>query len=71
MSEDNRNSIYLWVGGFACFGVVWAIGHFEVFRGISVWLWPVVGIAALTNFVKIGWGFWKRRASNAMNPDQS
>jgi hypothetical protein len=65
MSTDARNSIYLWVGGLAFFGLFWAGLHFDVFGGVSdTWLWPLLGIAAAFNLAQSAWGFWKRRASN-------
>ena len=70
MSEDARNSIYLWVGGLAFFGLFWAALHFEVFEGVSdTWLWPLLGIAAVFNLGHVALGFWKRRASNPNNPN--
>lgn len=72
VSEDARNSIYLWVGGLSYGGLFWAALHFDAFRGASnTWLWPVLGLVTLINLAKIVWGFWKRRASNPRNPNDS
>lgn len=35
MSEDARNSIYLWVSTLVLFGAFWASLHFDLFDGIS------------------------------------
>ena len=72
MSEDARNSIYLWIGGFAFLGLVWASLYFDAFRGVSThWFYPLVCAAILINLAKAAWGFWKRRASNLRNTDRS
>ena len=72
MSEDARNSISLWVGGLAFFGLFWAALHFDVITGVSdTWLWPVLGFVTLINLARTGWGLWKRRASNPRNPNRS
>lgn len=70
VSEDARNSIYLWVGGSAFFGLFWAGLHFDLLGGVSdTWLWPVLGGLTLINLAQTAWGFWNRRASNSGNPD--
>ena len=72
VSEDARNSIYLWIGGLAYFGVWWARLHYDVFKGVSdTWLLPLLGIIMVTNLVHTAWGFSKRRASNSDNPNQN
>jgi hypothetical protein len=70
VSADARNSIYLWAGGLAFFGFFWASFHFDLFRGISNrWLWPLFGLAVVTNLAKFVWGLWKRRTSNPDDPN--
>ncbi|WP_176592004.1 hypothetical protein [Sphingobium sp. EM0848] len=64
MSEDARNSINLWLGGLAFFGLFWAGLHFRALEWIPNWLlWPLVGLAALGNLTRLAWGLWKRHAS--------
>ncbi len=71
MSEDARNSLYLWTGGLLLAGLFWAALHFELLKGVPEgWLWPVVVTAAVINLAQTGWGFWKRRASNPKNPNR-
>ena len=71
MTTDARNSIYLWVGGLAFFGLFWAVLHFELLWWVSdKWLWPTVGIILAVNLAQSFWGFWKRRASNARSTDR-
>lgn len=65
VSEDARNSIYLWVGGLAFFGLFWGDMQLDLFRGVSdTWLWPLLGIIAVIEIARTGWLFWKRRATN-------
>jgi len=72
VSEDARNSVYLWVGGLTFFGLYWASLHFEVFSGVSkIWLWPMLGIVTVINLAQTSWRFWKRRASEADKPSQN
>ncbi len=35
MTEDARNSIYLWAGTLVLFGAFWASLHFNLLEGIS------------------------------------
>ncbi|MDP4539576.1 hypothetical protein Q9K01_08080 [Qipengyuania sp. DY56-A-20] len=71
MSEDGRNSVYLWLGTLTLFGAVWASLHFDLFEGISdTWLWPVLTVTIVANLVQTVWGFWQRRASNPKNPNR-
>lgn len=72
MSEDARNSAYLWVGGLAFFGLFWAALHFDLLEGMSDrWFWPLVSIVGFINVARTLWGFWKRRASSPDNPNYS
>lgn len=71
MSEDARNSIYLWVSTLVLFGAFWTSGHFDLFDGISdTWLWPALPVLLIINVVQTIWGFWQRRASNPKNPNR-
>lgn len=72
MSEDARNSIYLWAGGLFFAGLFWAELHYEWLAGVpGGWLWPLVGIVTLANLAELGWRLWKRRASNPKNPNRN
>lgn len=72
MSEDARNSIYLWVGGLAFFGLFWAALHFQWPIGVSdKWLWPIVGIVAVINISQTLWGLYRLRAYNPDNPNRT
>lgn len=72
MSEDARNSLYLWVGGLAFVGLFWAALRFEWLAGApDRWLWPLVGLVGVINLIQTGFGFWKRRASNPNNPNRN
>ena len=69
MNTDLRNSINLWIGGLACFGLVLAGRFLGVFRGVSsTWLWTLIGLVSFINLSWSLWGLWKRRASSADNP---
>lgn len=71
MSDDARNSIYLWVSTLVLFGAFWASVHLDLFDGIpDTWLWPVVYVLLVINVVQTVWGFWQRRASNPKNPNR-
>ena len=70
MSEDARNSIYLWVGGLSFFGLFWSALQFDVLEGVpDWWFWSLVSVAGAVNIAQTIWGFWKRRASNPDNPN--
>ncbi|MBX7514574.1 hypothetical protein K3179_08460 [Qipengyuania sp. GH38] len=71
MSEDARNSIYLWLSTLAFFGACWACLHFDWVEGISdTWLWPVFTALLVVNVVQTVRGVWQRRASNPKNPNR-
>jgi len=65
VTNDARNSIYLWVGGIAFFGLFWAGLHFNLLGWIpDKWLWPALGIILAINMAQSVWGFWRRRTSS-------
>jgi hypothetical protein len=71
MSADLRNSILLWVGALAYFGVFWMTLQFDLFRGVSgTWLATILGIIGVGQLVRIGWGLYQRRSSNPANPNR-
>ena len=50
MSHDLKNSILLWVGTLALFGLFWSALHFNVGPDIpDQWLWPMFGILVVLN----------------------
>jgi len=66
MTEDVRNSVYLWGATIAIFALLWAGLHFHALDWIPDWaLWPMVGIAAVGNLAQFVWGIWTRRASSS------
>jgi hypothetical protein len=69
MSEDVRNSIKLWAGGIAFMAIFWIGIRLDLLQSLSDevpagWLWLGMGILAVWNLGRIGWGFWRRRASD-------
>ncbi|MCA0902864.1 hypothetical protein [Qipengyuania aquimaris] len=71
MSENARNSIYLWLTTVAFFGAFSACLHFDWVEGISdTWLWPVFAALLVVNVVQTFRGAWQRRASNPKNPNR-
>ena len=71
MSEDARNSVYLWLSTLVFFGAFWACLHFHLLEGISdTWLWPVFTALLVVNVVQTVRGVWQRRASNPKNPNR-
>ena len=71
MSEDARNSIYLWASTLVLLGGAWASLHFNLLDGVSnTWLWSVLWVVMVINLVQTIWGFWQRRASNPKNPNR-
>ncbi len=52
MSQDARNSIYLWIGSLAVFGFLWANISFDFLPVLDVpddWLWPILAMIVLMN----------------------
>jgi len=70
VSQDARNSIYLWIGALTFAGLFWAALRFDLPGGAPAsWAWLPVGIAAAIEVARLTWGFWKRRASSPDNPN--
>jgi hypothetical protein len=63
VSEDARNSIYLWIGGIAFAVLAWVVMRFDPFPDIlSEWMLGVslvVGIVSIVNLVR---DLWTRRS---------
>ena len=71
MSQDARNSIYLWISVLTFVGLFWAGLQFNLLGDMSdTWIWPLIGAVAVIDFARLAWGFWKRRASSPDNPNQ-
>ena len=62
MSDDLRNSVLLWVGTLAFFGLFWAALHFDVGPNIpDHWLLPMFGILIALNVIRPIWDFVRKR----------
>ena len=62
MSRDAKNSILLWVGTLAFFGLFWASVHFDIGAEIpDGWLTPLLGVAIGVNVLKFVWDYWRKR----------
>lgn len=60
MSTDLRNSIYLWAGGLAFFGLFWALVHFDVLGWIPpTWHRPMLWVLLAFSAVHLLWEFWR------------
>jgi hypothetical protein len=47
MSADLRNSIHLWIGVLAIFGIFWIASRSNAFNGISeTWVGGFIGLAS-------------------------
>ena len=71
MSQDLRDSIFLWLNGISFAALFWAGLHFSPLQD-SARFWINLGGCALGLF-NIGWfcwGLWRRRASNPDNPNR-
>lgn len=64
MSTDLRNSIYLWAGAIAVFGLFLVAARFDVLAGVPrTWIACGLGLLAVINICQFLWGLWQRRAS--------
>jgi len=68
MSEDLRNQLKLWAGGIAFIAIFWVLLRSDLLKGVvdevpTAWFWLMIGILAIWNLGKFGWGLWQRRAS--------
>jgi hypothetical protein len=71
MSEDLRNSIYMWVAMIFFAAVFWAGMRFDIFHGLSSgWLGAIVFALGMLNLARFLWGLWQRRAANPNNPNR-
>lgn len=66
MSRDAKNSILLWAGALAFFGLFWASLHFKIGPDIpDRWLWPMLGVLFALNVAKSVWEFVRKRRADA------
>lgn len=69
MSTDMRNSIRLWAGALALFGLFWAVLHFDLLSAASGFSpWWIAGIAGLAQLLILVRGLRDRRATNPDHP---
>lgn len=63
MSRDAKNSILVWIGTLAFFGVFWAAIYFEIRTPIpDNWLLPLFLILVGVNVVRFAWDFFYKRS---------
>ena len=64
MTEDARNSIYLWAASLAVFGFLWADISFDLLPSMpNEWTPWIIGGTLLLNLVQMALHFWRRRSS--------
>ena len=62
MSADLKNSILLWVGTLALFGLFWSALHFDVGPDTpDQWLLPIFGILVVLNGLRSFRGHFRKR----------
>ncbi|GMN03080.1 hypothetical protein MTsPCn3_18110 [Erythrobacter sp. MTPC3] len=72
MTEDARNSIYLWVASLAVFGFLWADIKFDLLPSLSTeWTPWIFGGVLLLNLLQMAFGFWRRRLSRSSDKSAS
>lgn len=66
MTEDARNSIYLWVSSLAVFGFFWADITFDLLPSVpDAWTPWILGGTLLLNLVQMTFQLWRRRLSRS------
>jgi len=64
MSQDARNSIYLWVGAIVLAGLFWASLRFDLLPEIpDRWLWPMLTAMLALNVLNLIRDVLRRRRS--------
>ena len=72
MTEDARNSIYLWVVSLAVFGLLWADITFDLLPSMpNEWTPWIIGGTLLLNLVQMAFQFWRRRSSRLSDTSAS
>lgn len=70
MTDDQRDSIHLWVWVAALFGLAWGITRFDLFHGVAEKLQSMSDVFGLLGLISFARGIWQRRASNPRNPNR-
>lgn len=72
MSNDAKESAFLWMWALIFVGLFWSGMHFDWFHGLSkTWIGTIGGVVGLINVALFVRGLWQRRASNPNNPNGS
>lgn len=72
MSNDLKDSIFLWLNVIAIAALFWAGLHFRPWDAATkTWIGIGGGALGLINLAAFFWGLWERRASNPHNPNRS
>jgi apolipoprotein N-acyltransferase len=62
MSRDAKNSIFLWVGTLAFFGLFWVSLRFDIFPRIpDRWMGPAFGLTIAANVLGFVWSYVLKR----------
>jgi hypothetical protein len=62
MGDDLKNSILLWAGTLAFFGLFWAALHFDVGRDFpDHWVLPMFGVLVALNVLRSIWDHFRKR----------
>ncbi len=65
MSQDAKNSIFLWAGTLVFVGLFWAALHFDIGPDIpDSWLGPMLAIVIGANVVRSAWDYFSKRRGN-------
>lgn len=72
MTEDARNSIYLWVSSLAVFGLLWSDITFDLLPSMpNEWTPWIIGGTLLLNLVQMAFQFWRRRSPRSSETSAS
>jgi hypothetical protein len=62
VSEDLRNSLYLWGGGIAFALIFWLGLKLDLLFWLPVeWVWSALAILGVLNLIKLSYNLWQRR----------
>ena len=65
MSEDAKNSIFLWVATPVFLGVMWALMHYDTGPKIpDRWQGPALGFLLAANISSLVWRHFRKRKAN-------
>jgi len=69
MSDDLRNSIYLWVAAILACGLIFGTPHLGFLDGLAEsWVGQALQVLGILGFGRAVWKLWARRASNRDPP---